>query len=254
MDVIPAIDVRRGRVVRLHQGDYDRETAYAADPAAVAEGFARDGARIIHVVDLDGAAEGALRALGAIEAIVRAVPRVAVQVGGGLRSDRAIADAFDAGAARVVLGTAAVRDPVLVERALAAHSAERVAVGLDARDGALALAAWREQTDASAADTMAQLAALGVGRFIFTDIARDGALTAPNFEAVEAMAQQARALPVAGDWRGGARLIASGGVASAEHLHRLARTGVEAAIVGSAIYEGRVNLADAIRQLHQGAP
>ena len=248
MDVIPAIDIRRRRVVRLRQGDYDRETAYADDPVAVAEGFARDGARIIHVVDLDGAAEGAPRALGAIKAIVRAIP-AGVQVGGGLRSDRAVADTLDAGAARVVLGTAAVRDPGLVERSLAAHSAERVAVGLDARDGALALAGWREQTDASAAETMARLAALGVGRFIFTDIARDGALTAPNFEAVEAMAQQARGLSVAGEWRGGARLIASGGVASIEHLHRLAETGVEGAIVGSALYEGRIDLAAAIRQL-----
>ncbi|MDE2766208.1 MAG: HisA/HisF-related TIM barrel protein, partial [Chloroflexota bacterium] len=121
MDVIPAIDIRRGRAVRLRQGDYDRETAYADDPVAVAEGFARDGARLIHVVDLDGAAEGAPRAFAAIKAVVRAAP-VDVQVGGGLRSDRAIADAFDAGAARVVLGTAAVRDPSLVERALVVYS------------------------------------------------------------------------------------------------------------------------------------
>ncbi|MDE2766195.1 MAG: HisA/HisF-related TIM barrel protein, partial [Chloroflexota bacterium] len=134
---------------------------------------------------------------------------------------------------------------------LVVYSAERVAVGLDARDGALALAGWREQTDASAAETMTRLAALGVGRFIFTDIARDGALTAPNFEAVEAMAQQARALSVAGEgeWRGGARLIASGGVASIDHLRRLASIGVEGVIMGSAIYEQRVNLAAAVAEL-----
>ena len=248
MDVIPAVDIRRGRVVRLRQGDYDRETAYADDPVAVAEGFARDGARLIHVVDLDGAAEGAPRALAAIKAIARAVP-IDVQVGGGLRSDRAVADALDAGAARVVLGTAAVRDPGLVERALAAHSAERVAVGLDARGGALALAGWREQTDASAAETMARLAAQGVGRFIFTDITRDGALTAPNFEAVEAMLRRAETLSVAGEWRGGARLIASGGVASIDDLRRLASIGVDGAIVGSALYEGRVNMAEAVAAL-----
>ncbi len=240
MDVIPAIDLRGGKVVRLHQGDYARERIYGDDPAETARAFAAAGARWLHVVDLDGARTGVAHNAGAVQAIVHAVA-IGVEFGGGLRSDEAIDRALAGGAARIVLGTAAVRDPALVARALERHGAEAVVVGLDARDGVLAVQGWTESGLVAAESMFADMAAMGVRRFIYTDIARDGTLESPNFAQVEQIVARAAAMPSS------PRLVASGGITELEHLRRLADCGVEAAIVGAALYEGRLDLAEAIR-------
>ena len=239
MLVIPAIDLRDGLVVRLRQGDYDRQTTYGDDPAAVARRFESDGAPLIHVVDLNGAREGRRTQAAQVRAVAAAVS-VPVQLGGGLRAlpdvDAALAD----GAARVVLGTAAVRDPGLVARAVERHGAERIVVGIDARDGVASVDGWTQSGGADAGDLLDAMAGAGARRFVYTDISRDGALSAPNYAAIEAMLARAR--------RAGASLIASGGVAEHEHLRALAELGVEGVIVGSALYEGRVELARAVQE------
>ncbi len=233
MLVIPAIDVRGGRCVRLVQGDYARETVYDDDPIGVAERWAAAGAERLHVVDLDGAAGDRPRNL---DVVARLAARVAVpvQMGGGLKRWQDIVDAFACGVERVILGTAALEDRGLVERAVAAFG-ERIIVGIDARDGLVATRGWRQTSGVSALALARAMEALGVRRLIYTDIARDGTLSEPNYAAV-AEVRAAVSIPV----------IASGGVASVEHVRRLARLGVEAAIVGRALYTGQVDLAAAL--------
>ena len=240
MEVIPAIDLRGGAVVRLLQGDYARQTTFDDDPVRAARRFEADGAPCIHVVDLDGAREGRRTQADEVRAVAAAVG-VPIQVGGGLRSHADVAEALADGAERVALGTAAIKDPALVAAALAAHGAERVVVGIDARDGVAAAEGWTESGVVAATDLLERMADLGVRRFIYTDIARDGALTSPNFAAAGDMIERAAAR--------GARVIASGGVADVAHLRRLAELGAEGAIVGSALYRGAVDLASAVAEL-----
>jgi len=234
MDLYPSIDLLDGRVVRLAEGDYARETHYGDDAVGVARAFAADGARWIHVVDLNGArGDGRVNA-DAIASIVDAVD-VGVQTGGGVVDDGPLR----AGAARVVLGTAAVRDPSLVER-LAAAWPGAVAVGLDARDGRIAVRGWTESSDLRVADLLMRYADAGVAAFVLTDIARDGLLAGPDCAGLE-KALAMTALPV----------IASGGVASVDDLRRLAALdvngrGLAGAIVGRAIYEGRLSVSEGI--------
>ena len=233
MEVIPAIDLRGGRQVRLTQGDYDRETIFSNDPVAVARRWAEEGAPRLHIVDLDGAREGRPVNDGIVRAIIDAV-ELPVQVAGGVRDLEAVDGWLVAGADRVVLGTSAVRDPDLVAEACRRHS-ERIVVSIDARDGIVAIEGWREATERRADDLLRDLTALGVQRFVYTDIARDGTLTSPNFDAIEGLAQTTSAA-----------IIASGGVAEVAHLTRLAELGVEGAIVGLALYDGRVRLVEAL--------
>ncbi len=233
MEIIPAIDLRGGRCVRLFQGDYDRETVFSDDPVATAQRWTDEGAPRLHVVDLDGAREGRPVNDAAVRAIIAAVP-VPVQVAGGVRDLDAIERWLASGADRVVLGTAAVRDPALAAQAARRHG-ERLVVSVDGRDGYFAAQGWREQTDQRVEDLLRRFFELGVQRFIYTDIGVDGTLTAPNYGAVAALVQ---ATP--------AKLIAAGGVAEVEHLVRLADLGVEGAIVGRALYEGRVRLPEAL--------
>ena len=233
MEIIPAIDLRGGRCVRLVQGDYDRETVFSDDPVATAQRWVSEGAPRLHVVDLDGAREGRPVNAAAAGAIIAAVA-IPVQVAGGVRDLDAVERWLAAGADRVVLGTAAVRDPGLAQEAARRHG-ERIAVSVDGRDGLFAAQGWREQTDQRVEDLLRRFVELGVQRFIYTDIGVDGTLTAPNYEAVAALV---RATP--------ARLIAAGGVAEVAHLVRLAALGVEGAIVGRALYEGRVSLPEAL--------
>ncbi len=237
MEVIPAIDLRGGRVVRLYQGDYERETVYSDDPVGVARDFERTGAPRLHVVDLDGAATGAPAHLEAWRRIVQAVG-VPVQTGGGLRTVELIDSALATGVERIVLGSAALENPALVERAVATHGAHRVVVGLDARDGLVAVRGWREQSSVRAEELLARMAALGVARFIYTDIARDGTLQGPNYGAIAAMVRKGIAL--------GAAIVASGGIGSLDHMKRLADLGIEGAIVGSGLYAGAFTLAEAL--------
>jgi phosphoribosylformimino-5-aminoimidazole carboxamide ribotide isomerase len=238
MEVIPAIDLRGGRVVRLRQGDYAQETAYSADPVGVARGFQAEGAPRVHLVDLDGAATGAPAHLEVLRRIVEAV-EIPVQTGGGLRSMEQIESAFATGVERIVLGSVALEEPSLVEQAVAIHGARRIVVGLDARDGLVAIRGWVEQSTVSAEELMGRMAALGVTRFVYTDIARDGTLAGPNSDAVAAMVRRGR--------EHNATVIASGGVSTADHVRRLAELGAEGAILGSGLYTGTLTLADALK-------
>lgn len=236
MEIIPAIDLKDGRCVRLFQGDFSQTTVYSDDPAAMAQQWEAQGATRVHVVDLDGARQGQSANLEAVRAIVRAVT-IPVQLGGGLRREHDIDAVLDIGVERVILGTAAVEDVALVSRLLE-RFAERVIVGVDARNGKVATAGWLETADVWATDLVRRMADLGVQRIIYTDISRDGTLTEPNFEAMAALLDP-----------NGPALIASGGIAEIAHLQRLARLGVEGAIVGKALYDGNIDLPQALAAL-----
>ena len=181
-EVIPAIDLRAGKCVRLFQGDFARETVYGDDPAAMALRWRGEGAGRLHVVDLDGARTGIQVNLAAVHAIVEAAG-IPVQAGGGLRSLDAVAALLDAGVSRVVIGTAAVEDEAFVAEAVRRHG-EAVVIGVDARGGMAATQGWERQESVAAVDLIGRMRALGASRFVYTDIARDGALTGPNVEAL----------------------------------------------------------------------
>ena len=234
MEVIPAIDLKDGACVRLYQGDFEKTTVFSTDPAETALRWQSAGAPRIHVVDLDGSRSGIPANLESIRAIADAVS-VPLQVGGGLRTVETAQALLEAGVERVVLGTAAVEDPALVEELCRRWGAERVVVAVDARKGRVAIRGWTEDTPVDATDLVEEMAVLGPQRFLYTDISRDGTMTAPNFDAVAAMVQNT-----------GMAIIASGGVTSLADLRRLAQTGAEAAIVGRALYEGSLDLAEAI--------
>ena len=232
-EVIPAIDLRGGRCVRLLQGDYARETAYSDDPVSVARRWASLGAPRIHVVDLDGAKEGEPAQSRVMAAICEAVD-VPVEVSGGMRQLPHIAAALAYGATRVQLGSAAVKDPALVREA-AIRFPGAIVVSIDARDGMVQTDGWLEASSVRAIDLAREMAAAGVPRIMFTDIGRDGMLTEPNYAAYEELIA-ALDCPV----------VASGGVSQVEHLVRLAAIGCEGSIVGKALYEGAFTLPEAL--------
>jgi phosphoribosylformimino-5-aminoimidazole carboxamide ribotide isomerase len=238
-ELLPAIDLRDGRVVRLAQGDFERETVFGDDPVAVASGFADAGAPWLHVVDLDGARLGTPRQLETVAAIAEAVGEpTRIEVSGGLRSEGAVAAAL-ALAHRVVLGTAALRDPAMIERLIARNGTDRVAIAIDVRDGRAVGEGWQ----AGAAglppeEAIDRLAATGATVFEVTAIDRDGLLGGPDLALYERL--------VAVD-RG--RIIASGGIATTEDLSELRGVGCAGAIIGRAIYEGRLDLAAAIEAI-----
>jgi len=230
MIVIPAIDLRDGKCVRLLHGDFSHETIYADDPVAMARHWAEAGATILHVVDLDGAAAGSPRQTALIAAICAAIP-IPVEVGGGLRTLADIGATLAAGASRVVLGTAAIENPDLVTAALAAHGSERIVLGLDARDGYVATGGWLATSGVRAVDLARAMAERGVRHVVATDIARDGARTGPNVQFLAEIATS------------GLTVIASGGVKDRGHLALLAAVpGVEAVITGTALYTGDLTL------------
>jgi phosphoribosylformimino-5-aminoimidazole carboxamide ribotide isomerase len=240
----PAIDIRGGRTVRLLRGDYDLETAYDADPVDAARRWVDGGAEILHVVDLDGARAGAPANLGVVERIAAAVD-VPVQLGGGLRDRDGVEAAFAAGAARAVLGTAARRDPALAGE-LAGTYGERIVASVDARDGRVAVAGWEEPTDTAVEDAIAELAAVGLRRFVHTPVEVDGTLAGPGLERLDPVLDACD--------RAGAELIYSGGVgtlADLERLRDLARPGLSGVIVGRALYERRFTVASAIATLNE---
>lgn len=230
LTVIPAIDLRGGRCVRLVQGDYDRETVFSDDPVDVARRWQASGARILHVVDLDGARDGVPSQRDVIGAIVAALD-IPVQVGGGVRTFEHGAALYDTGVQRVVLGTAAIEQPELVDRLLAAYGPERVIIGVDARNGLVATRGWTETSEVTAEALIEGMRERGVRRVVYTDIDRDGTLVSPNFDAIARIGTL------------GVAVVASGGVASQEHLVQLATIpGVDEAIVGRALYTGDVVL------------
>lgn len=232
-EIIPAIDLRGGRCVRLFQGDYDRETSYSDDPVAVARRWEALGAQRLHVVDLDGAKDGAPANQQVMREICVAIT-IPAEVSGGIRDMAGIEAAIGYGADRVQLGSAAVKDPSLVAEAVNRFGSA-ICVSIDARDGEVFTDGWRVATGRSVREVADEMVAAGVGRIMFTDIGRDATLTEPNFEA---LAELVRALPVP--------VVASGGVAAIEHLVRLAEIGCEGAIVGKALYEGLVDLPAAL--------
>jgi len=234
MLILPAIDLRGGRCVRLRQGDYQRETVFDEDPAAVARRFEAAGARWLHVVDLDGAREGEPQNLHAVARIVQAVS-MAVELGGGIRTTEAARRVLDLGLARVIVGTRAVREPDWLAEVGRARPG-RVALGLDARGGDVAVEGWQQGTGRSVPDVLADAEDLPLAAIIYTDIAKDGMMAGPNVEATADLARRTR-LPV----------IASGGVTTAEDVERLAATGViHGAVIGRALYEGTLTLEEAI--------
>jgi phosphoribosylformimino-5-aminoimidazole carboxamide ribotide isomerase len=233
MLIIPAIDLQDGRCVRLVQGDFAQVTQFSDNPAAVARRWQAEGARWLHVVDLDGARSGAQANLKTIRQI-RETVSIAIEVGGGLRTLQQVAALLDNGIDRVILGTAALKDRAFLRDCLARWG-KRIAVGLDARSGLVATDGWLETSTVSALALAQELAAEGVARFIYTDIQRDGALSGPNLAALtELLAAVNRPI------------IASGGVASLADLRALAAMGVEGAIVGRALYTGEVKLEEAL--------
>ena len=233
MEVIPAIDIRDGKCVRLYQGDYAQETVFSEDPVGMAVRWAGLGARWIHVVDLDGARGGRQANAAIVARIVNGMP-AAVQTGGGIRDLNAVRATLAAGVNRVVLGTAAVKAPALVRDAVAVASSQLV-VSVDARDGIVQLEGWTEPSDRDALSLIRQLADLGVQRIVYTDIQRDGTTQGPNFEMYEHIASESSVA-----------VIAAGGISSVEDVRRLADCGVEAAIIGRVLYTGQVRLADAM--------
>jgi len=233
MIVLPAIDIKDGHCVRLYQGDYGEVTTYDTDPVQVALRWQEAGANWLHIVDLDGAAQG--NPVNAeLIARIRAATKMHIEVGGGMRSLEHIQRILDLGIDRVILGTVAITSRELLSQALAAWG-ERIVVGIDARGGLVSISGWHETSQVKATTLAAELEQSGVQRFVYTDIARDGVLMGPNLDALREM-QRATSRP----------LIAAGGVSALHDLQALAALGVEGAIVGKAIYTGDVDLAVAI--------
>jgi phosphoribosylformimino-5-aminoimidazole carboxamide ribotide isomerase len=238
MIILPAIDIKDGQCVRLYQGDYAQVSTYDADPVTVAQRWQSAGASWLHVVDLDGAAAG--RPIN-IEVIrkMRDKTSLHIELGGGMRSLDHIGQMLDLGIERVILGTVAVTDHALLREALARWG-KCIAVGLDARNGQVAISGWRETLQVQATSLATELGEIGVQRFIYTDIARDGALKGPNLDTLREMQQ---AISCA--------LIASGGVSSIDDVRSIAALGIEGAIVGKALYTGDVDLEAAIQEFER---
>jgi phosphoribosylformimino-5-aminoimidazole carboxamide ribotide isomerase len=235
----PAIDIRGGQAVRLLQGDYERETTYDADPVDAATRWAGEGAEFLHVVDLDGAKAGEPRNLDAVRRIAAAV-ECPIQVGGGLRDPESVAAVLEAGAERVVIGTAALRDPQFLDACVAAHG-DRVVVSVDTRGGKVSLSGWTETSDLEAPAAVAQLSDRDVQRFLCTAIEVDGTMEGP---AIDQLNQIAAATS--------GQVIASGGVGTLAHLEQLseeAAPNIEGAIVGRALYERQFTVAEGIAAL-----
>jgi phosphoribosylformimino-5-aminoimidazole carboxamide ribotide isomerase len=241
VNLYPAIDILGGNAVRLVKGDFEAKKVYDQDPLSAARAFAEEGARYLHVVDLDGARAGAPANLHHVEAI--AALGVPVQVGGGLRTLDDVRGALEAGATRVILGTAAYKDVDFLDDALAAHG-ERVVVSVDARGGKLATAGWTEQTQLEAGAAIARLQARGVRSFVYSNIERDGMLEGPDPDEVAEVAAQVRG-----------RFIYSGGIGGLDHLRALAglrQVNLIGVIVGTALYERRFTVAAAQAALDGG--
>jgi len=243
MILFPAIDIRGGKAVRLYQGHYDRETIYDDEPADAARRWADGGAEWIHVVDLDGAKAGKPANLAAIEAIAGSVG-CSIEVGGGLRDLPSVESVLGAGADRVVVGTAALRDPEFLAELIEVHGPESVVVSVDARGGKVSLAGWTESSGVDVAEAVTDLSSRGVARFLFTPIEVDGTMEGPNLAELDRVAAATDAA-----------VIASGGVGTLEHLRDLASAApdnVEGVIVGKALYEEKFTVEQAIEALGAG--
>jgi len=233
MEIIPAIDLRDGKCVRLYQGDYNQQTIFDEEPAAVALRWYSQGAQWLHVVDLDGANAGEPRNMAVVEEIVKE-SGLLVELGGGIRQENIAEELLHKGVSRIILGTSAIENPGLVEK-LCQRFGQAIIVGLDARDGKIATHGWQKDTIVDVLELSREMVEVGVKRFIYTDIKRDGTLTEPNFDMVSKL--------VAGV---NVSVIVAGGISRLEHLQRLKELGVEGAIIGKALYTGDIDLQEAV--------
>lgn len=233
MEIIPALDIRGGRCVRLYQGDYEQETVFYEDPVTAALTWYSQGARWAHVIDLDGASAGEPQNTKAVEEIVKE-SGLLVELGGGIREEAVAEKVLRLGVSRIVLGTVAIENRELVKR-LCQRFGEAIAVSLDARDGKIAIRGWQKNTLVEVLQLGREMADAGVSRLIYTDIKRDGTLTEPNFDMIKRLTGETD-VPV----------IVAGGISRLEHLERLKEIGVEGAIIGKALYTGDINLGEAI--------
>ena len=239
LEILPSIDLRDGKVIRLKQGDYAQQINYAVDPFETAARFAQAGARWMHVVDLDGAKEGRPVQTELLSRLIRA-SGLKVEVGGGVRSEQDVATLLAAGAERVVVGTKAIEDWAWFESMVAKPEfANRLVLAIDAKEGMVATRGWTHTSALSAVDVARRVNGWPVGALLYTDVAKDGMLTGPNFDHTAALAR-------AGD----VPVIASGGVGTIDHVKKLTLIGVWGAIIGRSLYEGTVDLKDAIAIAH----
>lgn len=234
MNIYPAIDIRDGRCVMLMQGDADKETVYSNNPVEVARRWQDMGAKFLHIVDLDGAFQGESRNIEVIMEVIESVS-ISLQIGGGFRTLKKI-ELFleDPKVARVILGTSAVTKPQLLEKAIGIYG-DRIAVGIDAKDGQVAIRGWVEKTETDSIEFGKRLRNMGVDTVIYTDIEKDGMLKGPNIEATKAMIDET-----------GLKIIASGGVTSLEDIKSIKGIGAEGVIIGKALYSGAIALGDAL--------
>ncbi len=233
MRLYPAIDIIDGKCVRLSQGDYQKKITFAEDPVAVAKKWQAEGGEFLHLVDLDGAKTGDMPNFSLVTEIAKALD-IPVEIGGGIRDMAAVTKYLEHGVHRVILGTAAIRNPEFVKEAVDCFG-DRIVVGIDAKDGMVAVSGWEEVSSVSALDLAKQMEAIGVKTIIYTDIATDGMLQGPN---VAAMAEMASHVSL--------DIVASGGVTCLADLENLTKTGVEGAIIGKALYTGHIKLAEAV--------
>lgn len=239
MIIYPAIDLKEGQCVRLVQGRAEAKTVYSKNPARVARGFEEQGAVFLHVVDLDGAFEGRPANLEAIRAIAGAIS-IPFQVGGGLRTRENVLELLQAGANRVIIGTRAVKSPESMAELIAEFGPERIVLGVDARNGMVATEGWVETSTLKAAELGCRMKELGIINAVYTDVSRDGLLQGPNLDSIREMALET-----------GLKIIASGGVSSMENIRQLRgmeELGVSGAIIGKALYEGKIILSEALRE------
>jgi phosphoribosylformimino-5-aminoimidazole carboxamide ribotide isomerase len=236
VELIPAIDLLDGKVVRLHQGKYDEVTVYADDPVAMAQRFEDEGAKRLHVVDLEGARSGRPAHVPVIQSILRETG-LQVQIGGGVRNEAIASQWIDAGAARVVLGTVVIKSPD-VAKAICRRYPRAVVMALDARDGKMAVEGWQEQSEQDVAELAREVDGWNIGAILFTNIHRDGTREGPDVEGTAELQSKVEAT-----------VIASGGIGTLEHLRALAEAGVRAAVCGRALYSGAFTLSEAFAAL-----
>lgn len=239
MKLYPAIDIKDGRCVRLKQGRFDQVKVYSDSPAEVAALWESKGASFLHLVDLDGALKGRSANADCIREIVQTV-NIPAELGGGIRSLDDIREVLELGVYRAIIGTKAVEDPQMLRDAVEQFGAEHIAVGIDAKDGMVAVNGWEQVSQISAMELAMQMKEMGVKTIIYTDISRDGMLTGPNVEATKRLSDAT-----------GLNVVASGGVSCMEDLRQIHEAGIHGAIIGKALYEERVDLADAVQEFER---
>ena len=233
MEIIPAVDIRGGKCVRLYQGDYNKETVFDDDPMTAALTWYSQGAKWLHIVDLDGAVAGEPQNMGVVEEITKE-SGLLIELGGGIRQEKVAEKLLKQGVSRIILGTTAIENQELVKK-LCHQFGEAIAVSLDARDGKIAIHGWQKDTVFEILQLSREMVDAGVKRLIYTDIKRDGTLTEPNFDMITKLINEAN-VPI----------IVAGGLSKLEHLGRLKELGVEGAIIGKALYTGDIDLGEAI--------